>query len=100
MVLVILSFVLALMSHGIFISRDPLANGPTVWSFTLERNLFAREPILWGLFREFPSKTDFNSVLFFLSLFIDFMTWLVVLVAASRLMRTLCGSKAYRTGLS
>lgn len=90
--IVMLSFVLALVTHGVIISRDPLAQGPSLWGFTLERNHLSGEPILLGLFREFPSKTV-NHVSLFLSLLIDCMTWLIVLVAVSKLIQKLWETK-------
>jgi hypothetical protein len=87
------SYVLALVSHGVIISRDPLAHGPSLWGFTLERNPFAGEPMLWGLLREFPSQNQFNPIPFFLSLSVDWLSWLVILLAASKLMHVLWGKK-------
>jgi hypothetical protein len=85
------SFALALISHGVIISRDPLAHGPSWCGFTLERNRFAGEPMVWGLFREFPSQPDFRPASFFLSLLIDVMSWLAVLLCTSGLMQKLWG---------
>ncbi len=89
---VIVSFALALVCHGVIISRDPLAHGPSLWGFTVERNPFAGEPIVWGLFRDFPSRADFRPVSFFLSLLIDLMSWFAVLVFASKLMKKFWGT--------
>jgi len=97
---VTVSFVLALVSHGVIISRDPLAHGPSWWGFTLERNRFAGEPMVCGLFREFLSQTDFRPDSFFLSLLIDVMSWLVVLLCASGLMQKIWGTKQSQDSLS
>ena len=97
-VVVPFSVVLALLTHGFIISRDPLGRGPSLGGFTLERNPFGGAPLLVGLFREFPSQTSANPVSLGLSLLVDAMTWLVVLVAASRLIRRLQGTS--RTGAS
>ena len=88
------SFVLALVSHSVIISRDPLAHGPSWWGFTLQRNPFSGEPMVWGLFREFPSQNQFDPVSFFLSLSVDFVSWFVVLLAVSKLMHALWGTEA------
>ena len=87
------SFVLALVIHGVILSRDPLAQGPRLWGFTLERNSFSTEPMLWELFSEFPSKANLDLVHFFLSLLVDFVTWLVVLVSVSKLIQRLWAAK-------
>jgi hypothetical protein len=92
-VVVPFSVVLALLTHGFIISRDPLAQGPSLAGVTLERNPFAAAPILVGLFREFPSQTSANPLTLCLSLLVDSMTWLVALFAASRLIRRLRGTK-------
>ena len=91
-VVVPFSVVLALLTHGFIISRDPLGRGPSLGGFTLERNPFAAAPLLVGLFREFPSQTSANPVSLGLSLLVDSMTWLAVLLGASRLIRRLRGT--------
>jgi hypothetical protein len=90
---VVSSFLLALVVHGVIISRDPLAQGPNLWGFTLERSRLSGEPMLWGLFREFPSKTSVDLAPFFLAVLVDFITWLVVLVIVSKLIQRLWGAK-------
>jgi hypothetical protein len=90
---VVSSFLLALVVHGVIISRDPLAQGPNLWGFTLERSRLSGEPMLWGLVREFPSKTSVDLAPFFLAVLVDFITWLVVLVIVSKLIQRLWGAK-------
>lgn len=83
---IFLSFVLALLTHGNIMSRDPLAQGPSLWGFTFERNRFAGEPIVLTLFRQFP-PADANPVFVVVSLLIDSAIWLVFLVATAKLIQ-------------